>query len=210
MAQTVCWQCEHPADKSLFCQFCNSLQRPAQDYFAFFGIEKKLSLDVADLQRRFYRMSRQLHPDLYQLRPATERDYSLEATAILNDGYRVLRDPVLRAEYILRENGFEIGEQRSKDVPEELLEEVFELNLALEEIRAGEDSARPQLEQAHGRFRGLMDEVDRKLDRLFAEWDADGKREALAEVRATLNRRKYIENLVREVDKELSSGNERE
>ena len=40
-----------------------------------------------------------------------------------------------RAEYLLTEEGFPIGEQRSKDVPPELLEEVFELNMVLEELR---------------------------------------------------------------------------
>jgi molecular chaperone HscB len=198
----VCWQCEHPAEESLFCQFCNSLQRPAQDYFRFFGIEKKLNLDPADLQQRFYTLSRKLHPDLYQLKAAQERDLSLQATAILNDGYRVLRDPVRRAEYILRENGFEIGEQRSKDVPPELLEEVFELNMALEEIRGGDESARGQIEEARTKFRGLLSEVDAALLNLFARWDADPRRETLAEVRAVLNRRRYIENLVLEVEKE--------
>ena len=53
--------------------------------------------------------------------------------AILNDGYRVLRDPIKRAEYLLAQEGFDIGEQRSKNVPPELLEEVFELNMLLEE-----------------------------------------------------------------------------
>ncbi len=51
-----------------------------------------------------------------------------------------------RAEYLLTEEGFPIGEQRSRDVPPELLEEVFELNMMLEELRSGDESARPQLE----------------------------------------------------------------
>jgi molecular chaperone HscB len=201
----ACWQCEHPADDSLFCQFCNSLQRPVQDYFAFFGLPRQLSLDAEELQKRFYEMSRKLHPDRYQRKPERERDYSLEATAILNDGYRVLRNPVLRAEYILRENGFEVAEQRSKDVPPELLEEVFELNMALEEMRSGDESARGPLQQADVKFRGLLAEVDAQLRDLFVRWDLGGKRETLAEVRGALNRRKYIENLVKEVEKELSA-----
>ena len=63
-----------------------------------------------------------------------------------------LKDPIKRAQYLLKLEGFDIGEQRSKDVPPELLEEVFELNMALEEMRGGDDSARPQLEQAEQEF----------------------------------------------------------
>ena len=62
-----------------------------------------------------------------------EREYALEVTAILNDAYRTLRDPIARALYLLKLEGFDIGEQSTKDVPPELLEEVFELNMALEE-----------------------------------------------------------------------------
>ena len=56
-------------------------------------------------------------------------------SSALNDAYRTLKDPVRRAEYILSTEGFDIGEQRSKDVPPELLEEVFELNESLDELR---------------------------------------------------------------------------
>jgi molecular chaperone HscB len=201
-----CWQCEHPSDQSLFCKFCNSLQRPAQDYYSFFDMEKRLNLDTSELQRRFYSLSRMLHPDKYQSRPAREREYSLQATAILNDGYRVLRDPVKRAEYVLREHGFEAAEQRSKDVPPELLEEVFDLNMALEELRSGERSGLPQLEEARSKFNGLLEETDADLKELFEEWDREQKRETLASVRKALNRRKYLENLVNEVEKELRAG----
>lgn len=198
-----CWQCGHRAESSVFCCFCNALQPPIPDYYRFFGLERKLHLDAGDLQQRFYRMSRLLHPDRYLRRTQTERQYSLEATAILNDAFRVLRDPVARAEYVLKDLGFSGGEQRSKDVPPELLEEVFELNMALEELRGGDASLRPQLEEARTRFLALQASIDEELDRLFRLHDATGERDLLARIRSALDRRRYIQNLVREVEKEL-------
>jgi molecular chaperone HscB len=137
------------------------------------------------------------------LRPPAEREAAEQASALLNDAYRTLREPVARAEYVLKRNGFDIGEQRSKDVPPELLEEVFDLNMALEELRSGDASARPQLEVAHQRFLSMRDEIDAGLDKLFARHDGGGAREALAEIRQVLNRRRYIRNLINEVEKEL-------
>ncbi len=87
-------------------------------------------------------------------KPEAERQRALDMSSALNDAYRTLRDPIKRAQYLLSLEGFDIGEQRSKDVPPELLEEVFELNMALEEMRGGDDSARPQLEQAREEFHG--------------------------------------------------------
>ena len=180
----------------------------SRQFFDFFGLKRKLSIDEADLQKRFYQLSREWHPDRFSRKSAGEQAQALEATAILNDGYRTLRDPVRRAEYLLTEEGFPIGEQRSKDVPPELLEEVFELNMALEELRGGEESARPQLEAAQENFLQMRNEIDRQLLTRFAKYDAaesesESARQALHEIRGVLNRRRYIENLLRDVEKAL-------
>ena len=180
-----------------------------KNFFDFFGIGPKLTVDKEDLQKRFYDLSRQWHPDRFSRKSAEEQAQALEATAILNDGYRTLRDPVKRAEYLLKEEGFPIGEQRSKDVPAELLEEVFELNMMLEELKSGDESARPQLETAKENFAGLRAGVDRELETLFARYDAseaqsETAKQALHEIRGSLNRRRYIENLIRDVDRALS------
>ncbi len=179
------------------------------NFYEFFGIERKLQVNEEALQRRFYELSRQWHPDRFSRKSSEEQAQSLRATAILNDGYRTLRDPVKRAEYLLKEEGFPIGEQRSKDVPPELLEEVFELNMALEELKSGDESARPQLATARENFVGLRADVDKELERLFAKYDAaepqsETAKLALHEIRGVLNRRRYIENLVRDVDRALS------
>jgi len=210
-----CWRCGHdPAPEakepvSLFCQFCNSLQPPVPDYFAFFNLPRNLSVDLEELQRRFYSLSRLLHPDRYTRRPERERTYSLEATAILNDGYRVLRDPVERAEYVLKEAGFDIGEQRSRDVPPELLEEVFELNMAIDELKSGDSSVVPQLEESRRHFQTMLAEIDSELAGRFTEHDRapgrDAKREVLERIRKILNRRRYIRNLVAQVDQQLTA-----
>jgi len=188
-------------------------------------LEPKLGLDADDLQQRFYRLSRQWHPDRFSRAGAEEQQRSLDMTAVLNDAFRTLRDPVSRAEYFCRENQLE----PSKQPPPELLEEVFELNMALEELRGGDESARPQLEEADRKFCSLLAEIDTSLAEMFARHDVEvgpapspaagplagssatgGSRAdqgvrltVLTEMRAALDRRRYIANLVREVEKEL-------
>ena len=165
---------------------------PAPDYFDFFGLERKLSLDAADLEKRFYRLSRELHPDRHVRSTPAERERALEASAVLNDAYRTLRDPIARAEYFLKGENAAPGGAPDPS----LLDDVFELNLALEELRGGDASVRPQLEAARARFLALREEIDASLDRLFAAG-------SLGELRTTLDRRKYIDNLIRQVEGEL-------
>jgi molecular chaperone HscB len=203
-ANRTCWQCNQSIDSSLFCPHCKSLQPPPADYYVLLGLDRKLKLNTAELQQRFYELSRQLHPDRFMRKSEVERQYSLDASSILNDAYRTLKDPVKRAQYILSQEGFEIGEQRSKDVPPELLEEVFELNMALEEMRSGDDSARPQLESAKNNFANMLAEADRQLETQFAQYDESPNRDTLTKIRGTLNRRKYIQNLLDEVHEQLA------
>jgi molecular chaperone HscB len=174
------------------------------DYYELFGIPRGLNLSLDDLQKRFYELSRQLHPDRFMQKPEAERLRALDMSSGLNDAYRTLKDPVKRAQYLLNLEGFDIGEQRSKDVPPELLEEVFELNMALEEMRGGDDSARPQLEQAEKNFARMLAASDQELAALFAKYDGAASRDVLVQTRNVLNRRKYIQNLVSEVERTLA------
>ena len=199
-----CWNCGGavPSDgvSSRFCNACKALQPPSRDYYSFFGVPRQLALDPKDLEKRFYALSRQLHPDLFSRKPAREQEYALEASAILNDAYRALKDPVTRALYVLKQEGYDIAEQGTKDVPPELLEEVFDLNMAIEELREVDEDARAQLESARHRFERMRDEIDGTLQCQFAEWDAGQERAKLDEIRGQLNRRKYITNLIARTD----------
>ena len=181
---------------------------PSRNFFAFFGLDQKLTVDPDRCSAAFMSSAGSGTPDRFSRKPASEQAQSLEATAILNDGYRTLKDPVKHAEYVLTEEGFPIGEQRSKDVPAELLEEVFDLNMALEELKQGDESARPQLASAKENFLNMQGAIDRQLMSLFARYDASEEhsetaRQALNEIRGVLNRRGYIENLLRDVDRAM-------
>jgi molecular chaperone HscB len=164
------------------------------DYFqALQYDEPRLALDLDDLQKRFYARSRELHPDRFARSSAAEQQAALDASSVLNDAYRTLRDPVQRAEYLLRQHGLAQAEQRA---PADLLEEVFDLNIALDELQAGDESARPQVEASRAKFAAMRAQVDAELAQLFAEYDAARQPATLEKIQSQLNRRKYISNLI--------------
>src|ERR1039457_7019617 len=140
----ACWSCSiGHNDSTLFCPQCSKIQPPpGGDYFSVFGLEPKLNLDLTALEHEFHRLSRKLHPDRFARALENEKRWSLADTALLNDAYRTLKDPIRRTEYLLKLLGAEIGEEFSgkdrKDpsrVPADLLEEAFDLNMQLEEMR---------------------------------------------------------------------------
>lgn len=172
-------------------------------YFEALGLPVRLLIDLEDLETRFYSRSRELHPDRFARATADVRQRALDASSVLNDAYRTLKNPVSRAEYLLTENGFDIAEQRSKDVPPELLEEVFELNMALEELKGGDESVRPQLAGSKAKFEAMLGEIEVLMAAESVRFDAGD--DALPAIRGILNRRRYIENLLRDVNGHLSN-----
>jgi molecular chaperone HscB len=199
-------------------------------YFDIFSLPQHLTLDTAALEKSFYALSRKLHPDRFAARPVAEQESALEESSRLNDAYRTLKDPIARTEYLLKLEGVELEEQsraatdharaagtaKKQVVPEDLLEEAFELNMQLEEVRAatkmGEDD--PQLRQellgAKRSFDDKLAATDAELKALWTRWDAAVDTGGAAEKTAArdgmvdlLNRRSYLRNLVRDVNEAL-------
>src|SRR2546425_6886287 len=113
------------------------------DHFEVFGLPRRLGIDAAELQRKFYELSRRGHPDFHQGAPPERQAEILEASARLNAAYRVLRDPIARVEYLVRlEEGRDTKEGAAvkPKAPPELLEEMFEIQEALQEARASEQA----------------------------------------------------------------------
>ena len=109
-AAVSCWACHAPlAQNDHLCAACGKVQpAAATDFFSFFGLPRKLNLDVAALTREFYRLSRKLHPDVYVRASQPEQQWSLEKTSQLNDAYRTLRDPIERTAYLLQLEGVQL------------------------------------------------------------------------------------------------------
>jgi molecular chaperone HscB len=197
-----------------------------QSYFAMFSLPRKLTIDTSALERDFYKLSRQLHPDLYARKSAGEQAWSLRQSSLLNDAYRTLKDPVTRTAYLLKLEGVRIEDENTETrnhkekqnrVPADLLEEVFELNMQLEEMRAnlkmGEDdpALRGDLERARAQFEKMLAAVDEDLRSAWAGWDtaldagdAAAKDKLKDAMLALVDRRSYLRNLLREVNGVLS------
>jgi molecular chaperone HscB len=229
-ATSTCWSCG-TMRAAHFCSACGKVQPPVPvDYFTFFGLPRKLEIHPAQLEKEFYALNRKLHPDVYASAPEQERAWSLEQSSLLNDAYRTLKDPIRRTEYLLRLEGVELeeqskaatekaratGEVKKQVVPPDLLEEVFELNMQLEELRAqkklGEDD--PALLEELGKARMSLEEKSNslmtELQTYWKDWDRavdsgteDERRKIRDQMLGLINRRSYIRNLVRDVNEAL-------
>src|SRR3979411_2122544 len=226
-ATSRCWSCGTMGAVQ-FCSACGKVQPPVPvDYFTFFGFPRKLNLDTAALEKEFYALSRRLHPDVFGQAEDQERAWSLEQSSMLNDAYRTLKDPIKRTEYLLRLEGVELeeqskqatdkaratGELKTQVVPPDLLEEVFELNMHLEELRMqkkmGEDDpalleeigkAKLSLEEKHDALLAELAENRSKGDEAVDSGTEEERLQIRDHMVDVLNRRIYVRNLVRDVE----------
>jgi molecular chaperone HscB len=187
------------------------------DHFSLFALPRKLWIEMGGLEKKFLELSWKLHPDKFVNASPEEQETSLKRSSELNDAYRVLRDPVARVEYLLEIEGMRKEGEHKQQAPPELLEEVFELNESLDELReakaSGGDlaSLKARLESEEKTFEEKLCEVDAQLQETAKQWDAaldakasDNDRTAiLVRLNELLNRRSYIRNLVTNVQKEL-------
>jgi molecular chaperone HscB len=215
----VCWSCHERALGTHFCSSCGKLlQLPKHvDYFELFEMPRKLWIEMGSLEQKFLQLSWKLHPDNFVNATPQEQELSLKRSSELNDAYRTLRDPVARVEYLLGLEDMRKEGEHKQQAPPELLEEVFDLNESLDELReaksAGGDlaSLKSRLESAQENFREKLKEVDAQLQATAQQWDAaldasaaDSDRKAImVRLNEFLNRRSYIRNLVTNVQKEL-------
>jgi len=215
----ACWSCfVGHVNFTLFCPHCSKIQPPpGGDYYSVFSMKPRLNIDLDVLEREFHRLSRKLHPDRFALAQENEKQWSLADTALLNDGYRTLKDPLRRTEYLLKLHGTEIVEEHdtTKDnsrVPIDLLEEVFDLNMQLEEMRMARKTGyedpelQASLTAAKKKFEGMLEAVDRDLRTQWKAWDEGDepiRQTAQKAMVVLLDRRRYLSNLVRDVTETL-------
>ena len=177
-----------------------------------------------------------MHPDINAINSDREQQWSLEKSSQLNDAYRTLKDPITRTEYLLRLQGVQLEEQskaateearrtgklKKQVVPPDLLEQVFELNMQLEEMRMNKKMGEPDRslerelqdtkKQLQDKYNGLLEE----LHAAWNEWDAlidraeqganvlDEDRMAVRDKMVdVLNRRNDLRHLLRDIDEVL-------
>ena len=175
------------------------------DFFEVFGLERRLAVDVTALQRRFYELSRRWHPDFHQAAPAAEQARALEESARVNAAYRALRDPLARVEYLVRlEEGRDTSEGAAvkPPVPPALLAEMFEIQEALEAVRAEplDDTARATLAAQREALRARLAATEARIAGPLSEaWDVAATSDrpaALAALKEALATRAYVRTVV--------------
>lgn len=217
---SLCWHCSREVGGDPQCPHCVKIQPlgRSSDYFSIMGLPRKLSIDPHVLEPVYHALSRRFHPDMYRMASPRERLIALENSAVLNQAYRALRDPVERAAYLIQlEQGR--AEEASDSPPGDLFEEILEVQELLAEFKFGDpeerDALRPRVEATRSAMQAAQDKLAQELTGcLFPKWDAlidagtpgaAPKQEILVEMRRVLGERSYIRRVLQSLKSALES-----
>ncbi len=104
-----CWSCggtPTPAPPpAIFCGLCRLIQPPCPhaDHFSILGVPRTFDLDLRALENAHRRLQAAAHPDRFARASDHERSHSAELSARANVAYAVLKSPLLRARYMVRD-----------------------------------------------------------------------------------------------------------
>jgi len=163
------------------------------DYFELFGLTPGFAVDGETLALRYRELQRAVHPDRYAGASDRERRLSMQQTALINEAYRTLRDPLARARYLLELQGIPFDENGAMD-PAFLMEQM-ELREALQSVRDSDDpfaALTGVRERAEARERELAGDLAARF--------VEESPETLEQVPDLIRKLQFIRKLVDEAD----------
>ncbi|MBI1362912.1 MAG: Fe-S protein assembly co-chaperone HscB [Proteobacteria bacterium] len=166
---TTCWSCQGPLTSgALFCDTCGAPSAHLSDNpFVVFGLSQSYALDKQALEKTYFALSRQLHPDRFAAKSPKALMLALQHTATLNAAYATLKDDLNRAIYLLRAQGVNAFDEAGQgSTPPALMATSFELHEALE------DATTPQALQSMGQeVTTRVEYCQKRLTQAFAAGD---------------------------------------
>lgn len=178
-------------------------------YFELFGLEEKLLLDVKLLQKQFYALAREVHPDFHQSGTKAEQSQSLETSSLLNQAFLTLKDKEKRLLYVLGLHLGEITDAEKKQTPPELLMELMDVREQLEAYKhAPTESLRASLLASLSDLQERQNECDSTINVLSQNFDnattPDARLSTLSQIRSVLLKKNFLRSLARTIDSDLN------
>ena len=144
------------------------------DPFATLGIPRTYAVDLVALEKTHRELSRALHPDRYVDAGASARRAALTKAGEVNEAWRIVRDPIRRADALLELGGVPTGEEARSAASPEFLMEMLEQREALADAKQARDL------EAIRRMGAAVEAQSAGVERALAEGFARGQTAELA------------------------------
>jgi molecular chaperone HscB len=167
---------------------------PDVDFFTVFGLPPTFEIDRDRVEQVYFGLAQAVHPDRFVGAAAGVRRLAMERSTTVNEAYRTLRDPVRRAEYLVRLGGIDLDSSDpttgAPAMDQTFLIEMIERREAVAEARANGAAA----------LDAYRDEVEDEIDDVMDDVEASLRRGDVAAAARALVVRRYLQRLVDELE----------
>jgi molecular chaperone HscB len=105
------------------------------NYFTLFNVPETFHIDKNILSKNYYKLQLQFHPDLFISHSMSQKKIALEKSIQINKGYRILKDFLNRAIYLLSLHGFKINKETILSKNNNFLTKYFSLYEEIDNLK---------------------------------------------------------------------------
>ena len=174
---------------------------PGKNHFELFGLPVTFDIDTGDLAVRYREVQRRVHPDKFANASDQDRRLSLQMTALINEAFQTLKDPVRRGRYLLSLRGIDLGDETDTAMDPAFLMEQIELRENLEAVKQADNPHKHLAELANRIEQRLQDGIGQFRRALLEDTPETNKqaRNAVREMQFLEKMRREIDNLEEEL-----------
>jgi molecular chaperone HscB len=163
----------------------------SKNHFEIFGLPQQFELAEQELTQRYKDIQRRMHPDTVTGDDDLRKRLAVQASAHVNEAYRILHNPLERAAYLLDLHGYPLHERVTDPLPQEFLLQQMQLREELETV-AERAAVKPLLE--------LCARITRDIDNLYAGYTQQIHAQQYAQARETVRKLQFFHKLLNEAD----------
>lgn len=137
------------------------------NHFDLFGLPARFGLDADALERAYRALQTEIHPDRHAGAGEAEQLLAMQASARVNEAYRALRNPALRARYLLSLRGVDVDAEARNALDVEFLErQLVRREAAADAVAEGDVAAlEAMLDEVRAEHRAIEAELGALIDR---------------------------------------------
>ncbi|QFQ32746.1 Fe-S protein assembly co-chaperone HscB [Buchnera aphidicola (Aphis fabae)] len=110
------------------------------NYFTLFTLPMKFKINKDLLDKNFYKLQLQFHPDLFINDSESKKQWVLEKSIKINKGYKILNNSLDRSIYLLLLNGIKVNQEKLLSKNQCFLKKYFFLYEELEILKTRNNS----------------------------------------------------------------------
>lgn len=172
------------------------------NFFELFGLPVSYDVDLTKVQQVYVDLQKQVHPDKFANASDLEKRISMQQASWINEAQITLKDPVLKAVYLLKLNGTDINFENETTMDAGFLMQQLEMRERLEHIR-NESDPLDALDKIAGDVKTSSDALMKNFTQAYEQDKIDDARELIRKLQFMQKAKKEINTLMAELEDEL-------